>query len=164
VKWLVMAAATFVAQRLLGAPGLPWWTAAPLLPAVWLIVPTVRTERASPLAIGLAVGLTWDLVMEPVIGPGGIAWSAAALVVAWIAARFGDRSPKMWGLFGLIAAAVIVVVRHFALALVGGAPAVAEEAIAARIVLTAAWCWLVAAVAAADLPTRWRKFRRRRLQ
>ncbi len=164
MKWAILVAATYLVQRLLGAPGMPWWAAAPLLPAVWLIVPVVRGGRPHPLALGIGAGVAWDLLMEPIVGPGGIAWSAAAIVVAWSASRFGDRRPKTWGLLGLAAAAVIVTVRHLALALIGGAPAAAGGALALRIALTGAWCWLTAAIAAANLPTRWRRLRRRRLR
>ncbi len=155
---------SFVLQRLLMHPALPAVAGELWLPLVWLVWAPLREDRAWPLWALVALGLGWDLLAEPVIGPGGIAWSAAGLAVGWAARRIAHRSPAAWAGAGALAAAVVLLVRWCCL-LPLGLHIQAGWAASGRVVLLAAlWCAAVGTVAGIDVAGTWRRFRRRRLR
>lgn len=163
MKWGLLFIASFIVQRLLGLPGLPSWGSGLLVPAVWLVVVATRAERPSPLLVGLGVGAVWDIVMEPVLGPGAIAWSAAAVVLAWTASWVADRSPRIWAALGALAAAAVHLVHWLALLPLGVATPLRWRWLVLSVTLTGLWCGLVGWSLTVDLAGRWALYRRRRL-
>lgn len=161
---VLAAIAALTVQRLLGLPPLPGWSTALVVPMVLLVVPLGRDERPSPVAAGLLLGLAWDVVMEPVVGPGGIAWSATALVLRAVATVVADRSPAAWAGFGAIGAGCLTLVQWLVLLPLGVAPALAATRLGLAMLLTGAWCGLLGWVDLADLPARWQRWRTRRLR
>jgi len=155
---------TLVGQRLLGLPGAPPWLTDLWLPIVWLVWPPMREDRPWPFWAMVLLGLGWDVVTGPVIGPGGIAWSGAGLAIAWLARRVGDRSPVTWAAAGGAAAGAVMLLDRLArlpLGLAGpwrGLPAL-------RVLLLAVlWCGIVGTVQRFDVAAAVRRVRRRRLR
>ncbi len=161
---VVAAIAALVVQRLLGLPPLPAWSASMMVPMAIIVVPLFRGEQRSPIATAVLVGIAWDIAMEPVIGPGGIAWSAAAVTLGIVATVVADRSAAAWAGFGAIGAGVVVLVHWLALLPLGIAPALSVSRLAIAVGLTGAWCGVLGWVDAADLPRRWQRWRTRRLR
>ncbi len=155
---------TFVAQWILGLPAAPTWLQGVLLPMVWIIGPPMRHRFDHIFVAGLGLGLGWDLLFEPIIGPGAFAWSAAALAVAWTIRKVGDHSARSWGVLGAGGALLVSGLRYVALLPLGLAvpPRFLDLVIGA--VSTGLWCALVAFILAADLPGRVRRYRRSRLR
>ena len=85
----LLVVATFVVQRMLGLPGVPVWAGDVWLPMVWLVGLSLLHPRSRWPYAGIALGLAWDVTLELLVGPGGIAWSAAQLD-----ARGGARPPR----------------------------------------------------------------------
>ena len=163
-KIMASAVLTLVAQRALGAPGLPTWPSEIILPTVLIVAASLRLrERRWPYEV-LLLGLGWDLLFEPVIGPGGIAWSAAALCLHALASFVADRSTKAWFGFGAVGALVITVVHEVALLPLGLGASMTVPHILRTTILTGLWCGLVSAVLRIDIPTRWRAHRARKLR
>lgn len=163
-KVLLLVLLTLLAQRLMGMPGLPPWTAEIILPSVWLVaVAFSRKERGWPYD-ALALGLAWDVLFEPVIGPGGIAWSAACLGLYSLAAVVADRTPKAWVGFGVVGVSIIFVVQKAALLPLGFELSFSLGHWLRTALLTGAWCGLVGLALAFDLPSRWRTNRARKLR
>ena len=155
---------TLLVQRMLGMPGLPVWTGDVLVPVVWLVALALgRSERAWPTE-ALLIGLAWDLLFEPVIGPGAIAWSAAALALEGLAAVVADRSPKAWAGFGAVGAVLILAVHRLALLPLGLSAAIDPLELVRTALLSGAWCGAVGMVLALDPPKLWRTYRARRLR
>lgn len=164
MRTFLLVVSTLIAQVALGLPGSPAWLSAVLIPMVFVVGPPLLLEERRWPHYALALGLAWDLVLEPVIGPGAIAWSAAAVVIGMVVPLVADRSLKAWFAFGAMGAATMVVVRHLALMPLGLATELTWEYLLLSIVLTSLWCGLVGSVIALDLPTRWRTHRSRRLR
>jgi hypothetical protein len=165
VRLVAVAVVTLALQRLLGWPGFPAALSLLLLPAVCGVAPVMRGQPRRMALLGGALGLASDLVMsEPVIGPGGIAWSAAAALLATLAALIADRRPRTWAGMGAIVAVVVLVVHHLALRPLGLAPDLGPLAVVASAVATGLWCGLVGWVVLLDLPARWVRYRARRLR
>lgn len=163
-RWLLLAVATLVAQRLLAVPGMPPWLTACMLPMVLLVAPRLeRPAEGLPWA-AIALGVAWDLSLEPVVGPGAIAWSAAAIVIARLASLIADRSPATWFAAGAVGAAVVVLVRAVAVLPLGIGPFPSAVRVAVAALLTGGWCGAVGLVMAMGLPARWRAWRARRLR
>jgi hypothetical protein len=155
---------TLLVQRMLGLPGLPPWTAEVLLPVVWIVAAALRQkERGWPFQ-ALLLGIAWDILFEPVIGPGGIAWSAACLVLYALAGLVADRSPKMWIGFGMVGAAVVTVVQRAALVPLGLPFSLTLGHWVRLVVLTGLWCGLVGSILVLDLPAQVRAYRSRKLR
>ena len=164
MKLVLLVAAALAVQAALGWPGAPRWGSAILLPMVFVIgPPLLREERRWPHA-ALALGLAWDLALEPVIGPGAIAWSAAAVTVAALVPLVADRSVRAWVAFGAIGATVMILARHLARWPLGLPSDLSWRWLLLSIGLTALWCGAVGWLLALDLPERWRAHRARKLR
>lgn len=159
--FLAVALAT---QRALGWPGAPPVMSEVLLPMVWIVGPPLRARTHSPWFLALLIGLAWDLLMEPVLGPGGIAWCAAALGVDGIAGVVADRSPKAWFALGAVGAVLVLVVRHLAVLPLGLGTPLDGGHVFRCMALTALWCGLAGWTLKLDLPSRWQQWRARRLR
>jgi hypothetical protein len=119
-------------------------------------------SRWTQLAIPL--GLGWDLLLEPVVGPGGIAWSAAALALSGLAGVVADRSPKAWFAFGAAGTVVMVLTRAASLVPLGLWSPIQWSPLLINLLATAALCGLVGWLRMQDLGSRWRGYRARKLR
>lgn len=164
IRPALLVVLSLVAQRALSSPGLPSWPSEVILPAVWIVAPPLRRHEQRWPYLALLIGIGWDLLMEPVVGPGGIAWSAAALGLYGIAGVMADRSPRAWAALGAAGAMILVLVRQMALLPLGLASFPTLELLFRTVVFTGAWCGLVGGVLALDLPARWRAYRVRTLR
>jgi len=164
VKLALLIAFALAVQVTFAFPAMPEWLPSILLPMVFVIGPPLfYPERRWPHA-AFALGLAWDAVLEPVIGPGAIAWSVAAVVISYVIPLVTDRSPRAWVAFGALGTVIMVLTRHLALIPLGLPTAVTFRSLALTVLLTAGWCGLVGWLLALDLPTRWRAFRARKLR
>jgi fumarate reductase subunit D len=102
--------------------------------------------------------------LEPIVGPGGIAWSTAALVVVKLANFVADRSSKAWFAFGAVGTVVVLVVHRLVLMLLGVNEPWRWIDLASSVGVTALWCGLVGFVLSLDVPARWRAYRARKLR
>jgi hypothetical protein len=143
---------------------MPPWATELFVPVVWVVGPCLQRHDQGWPYMALAIGLAWDVLLEPIIGPGGIAWSAAALVCCRLAGVVADRSPRAWIAFGAVATATILLVRQLTLLPLGMAEPVQWLSLLRSILLTGVWCGLVNWVYLLDLPQRWRQHRARRLR
>jgi hypothetical protein len=151
-------------QRMLGVPGMPAWSSAILIPAVLGVGRPMLGIAGRDFWFGLALGLGWDVVMEPVVGPGGIYWSASTLLVAWVIRFIADRSPLAWFGIGALVAMLVSLLRHAVLLTLGISDGLWWYGLARGALLTGALCGAVAWVLVLDLPARWLEYRRRRLR
>jgi len=161
---VALVALALVGQRLLGVPGLPLWAGEVLLPMALLVHPALGTGAWRAVMTGMWVGLAWDVVLEPVVGPGGIAWCAAALAVRAVGGVLADRSTRAWTALGGLGALVVVLARAAAELPLGELSAFGFDHVLRSVALTAAWCGLVGWLQGLDLPSRWRRHRSRRLR
>jgi len=164
MRIVALVAVALTVQRALGWPGGPQWAPLLLLPMVFLVGPALLHHDRRWVHLAIALGLAWDVVLEPVIGPGGIAWSAGALVIARLASIVADRSAKAWFAFGATGAATVTLARWLALLPLGISTAWRWTDLALCVGLTAAWCCLVGWTLTLDLPTRWRRHRAKKLR
>jgi hypothetical protein len=155
---------TLLLQRALGVPGGPTWAGLVLLPAVWIAGPALRSAGRRWVWVAMVMGLGWDLLMEPIVGPGGIAWSAAALAVIRLAGIVADRSSKAWFAFGGLAAAVMLAVQRLTLLPLGVDVGWRLTDLGLSAVATAVWCGVVGWIISLDVPSRWRAWRARKLR
>jgi len=161
---LLLITVSLLVQRILGWPGLP--AAAPLLlvPMVWVVAPSMlRHERGFP-ALALLIGVGLDVLLEPVVGPGGVAWTAAALACRGLASVVADRSPRAWLALGAVGALVVLVVHRLALLPLGAAPPLRWTELVLGPLLTGCWCGLAGWGRALGITERWRSYRARRLR
>ena len=164
MKYFGLALLTLFVQRLLGMPGLPPWSAEILLPMALIVAMSLKGhERHWPYE-ALLLGLGWDAVLEPVVGPGGIAWSAAALCLFAVARLVADRSPISWAGFGAIGTAVFLVVRHLAMLPLGLGISWNLLSMIRTVLFTALWCGAIGTLLTLDLPKHWRAYRVRKLR
>ena len=160
----LLAAATLLLQRALGWPGVPEWLCLVVLPMVWLVGPALFQYDRRWTQLAIVLGLAWDLLLEPVVGPGGVAWSAAALALSGLAGIVADRSTKAWIVFGAAGTTVLILVRAAALVPLGlGEPLNWGELLLSTLA-TALWCGLVGWVRALDVAARWSTWRARKLR
>jgi len=164
MKTIFLVALTLIVQVALGWPESPGWLSAILLPMVFVVGPPLLLEERRWPHFALALGLAWDLVLEPVVGPGAIAWSAGAVAVSAVVPLVADRSPRAWLAFGALGAAIMIVVRNLALVPLGLAADLTWGYLLLSVLLTSLWCGLVGWVIALDLPARWRSHRARTLR
>lgn len=161
---VLLITATLMAQRALGWPGLPLYAPLLLVPMVWLVAPSMlRHERTFP-ALAVLIGLGLDVLLSPVVGPGGIAWSAAALACRGLASVIADRSPRAWFVTGALGALVVLLMSRLALLPLGeGQPMLWSELLVGPL-LTGTWCCVVGWARELGLVERWRRYRSRRLR
>lgn len=160
----LLIALTLLLQRALGAAGGPHWSGLLLLPTVWVVGPVLLGGGRRWVWIAVAIGLGWDLLLEPIVGPGAIAWSAAALVSLQLAGIVADRSPKAWLALAAVAAAVVILVHRIVLLPLGVSRPVGWADLAIGMAAAAVWCGLIGWLLALDLPARWRAWRARKLR
>jgi len=164
VKTAALVLACLILQRMLSIPGVPAWAAGILVPAVLVVGRPLLGLEGRPFWFGLALGLGWDVVIEPVVGPGGIYWSASALIVAWTIRFIADRSPWAWAGMGALVAVLVAVLRHLILLTLGVSDGLWWYGVGRSALLTGALCGVVAWILVIDLPSRWLDYRRRRLR
>jgi hypothetical protein len=163
-KVISLAALTLIAQRAVGTPGLPMWPSEILFPTAVIVAAVLRSrERHWPYE-ALLLGLGWDLLLEPVVGPSGIAWSAAALCLQTLASIVANRSTTAWMSFGAVAAFVITLVHELTLLPLGLGTSMTVPHLVRTIILSGLWCGLVNTVLVLDIPARWRTYRVRKLR
>lgn len=164
MKLAVAAVLSFVVQWILGMPVFPAWAQGVLLPMVWVVGPPMRHRTQHVFLTGLGLGLTWDLLFEPIVGPGAIAWSAAALIVAWTVRRVGKHSVLSWGLLGAGGTVLVAGFRFLALIPLGRAVPPPLVQIAAGTAGTGLLCAVAVLILGMDLSGRVRRYRRGRLR
>ena len=164
MKTAILIVLTLVAQRMLVLPGMPSWGAVVLLPAAWVVGFSLDRKYEHPFLFGVALGLAMDLLLQPLVGPGGIAWSLASLVARWAAARVAARSPLTWAGMGALVAALVPLGRSLAEAPFGVAAAPIPQNFLAGVALTSLWCGLVGWALSLNVPERWRRMRTRKLR
>lgn len=164
LRLLALFALTMAGQRALGTPGLPAWCPEIQLPVVWIVGPALRFEDRRWWYWAVLLGLCWDVVGSPVIGPGGIAWSAAALTLSALAAVIADRSYRAWVFFGAVAAVVVTLVDALALVPLGLSTTLTGTRLLRTAMLSGVWSGLVGGLLAADFPGYWRAYRLRKLR
>ncbi len=164
MKTAALALLALFAQRLLGLPGLPSWSSEILLPMALIVAMSLkRRERRWPYE-ALLLGLGWDAVLEPVVGPGGIAWSAAALCLSAASRLVADRSPRAWVGFGAVGTVVVLVVQRLALLPLGLGTSWNLPSMIRIVLFTALWCGVIGAVSTLDLQKHWHAYRARKLR
>ena len=161
---IALAAVTLIVQRALGWPGIPVEASLVTLPMVWIVAGALLRHGRHWTQLAIVLGLGWDLLLEPVIGPGGIAWSAAALTLSLLAGLVADRSAKAWFAFGAAGTVLVVLIRSLTLLPLGIRTPIVWSAFLLNVVVTAAWCGLIGWLRAQDLATRWRASRARTLR
>lgn len=164
MKTTLLAGVTLLVQATLGWPVFPGWMATILLPMVFIIGPPLLVEERRWPHFALVLGLAWDLLLEPVVGPGAIAWSAAAVAVTTVTPLVADRSSRAWLAFGALGATLVIVVQHVALLPLGLSTRLTLSSLATSVALTSLWCGLVGWLIALDLPQRWLRHRARKLR
>lgn len=161
---LALTIVTLVVQRAFGMPGMPKVLSLILLPMVWIVaLSMLRKERHWPYE-ALILGLVWDLLFGPVVGPGGISWTAACLGLYALAAVVADRSPKAWAAFGVVGAIIFIFVQRLAEAPLGLATSLTLEGVIWSSLLTGLWCGVVGITLALNLGKRWQSYRVRKLR
>jgi hypothetical protein len=163
IRIVLLVTLTLAAQRIVGMPGLPMWSSEIFLPAAWLVGPALLRHDRRWVYYAVLLGLGWDLLLEPIVGPGGIAWSAAALSLSALAGVVADRSPRAWAGFGAICALVVIFARRVALLPLDLVAPLTPFSVVRSTLLTALWCGLIGVVLALDLPARWQAYRVRKL-
>lgn len=161
---IALIALSLVGQRLLGVPGAPPWASELLLPMVFLVDPALRDTARQRAMHFLWLGLAWDLVLEPVVGPGGIAWSASALAMNALGGVLADRSTRAWAALGGLGALLVALTRAAAELPLGVLSPFGLDHVLRSVALTAGWCGLVGFLLGLGLPDRWRRYRARRLR
>jgi hypothetical protein len=164
LRIFLLAAAALVLQRILGLPGLPVWAPEILLPMALIVGSILRSNEKRWPFEALLLGIFWDLLLEPVVGPGGIAWTASSLCLMAMGGFVADRSAKSWAAFGAIGALVLTTVYHLTLLPLGLASSLTLSSLLRTATLTGLWCGLVGVVFALDLPKQWRAYRVRKLR
>lgn len=165
MRLILLVILTLMAQRLLGAPGLPAWVSEINLASVWIVALSLLSDRRRWPYEAVVLGILWDILLEqPVVGPGGIAWSAAALVVFALAGVVADRSPKAWTGFGALVALAVMLVHYLCLLPFGIEPSLTAPQLLRTALLSGLWCGIVAVILAIDLPKHLRDIRVRKLR
>jgi len=163
-KIAIFAAVTLVLQRVLGMPGMPVWLSHLILPMIWIVAASlIRKERHWPYE-ALLLGLAWDLLFGPVVGPGGIAWTAACLSLYGLASVVADRSPRAWAAFGAVGTVIVVLVQRLAVMPLGLASSLTFSQLAWSAILTGLWCGFVGTILALDLGKHLRAYQVRKLR
>lgn len=155
---------TLATQRLLGHPQTWPLATALLLPMPWIIGPPLQELDRRWYWLSFGIGFGWDLLFEPVIGVGIIAWSAPALIT-WVGSFVvAERRTRAWFVFGAGGTVVFWLIRFVCYIPLDLPGTPTWSWIGASALLTGVWCASVHGVLALDLPTRWRRRRARRLR
>lgn len=161
---ILLLGVAFSAQAALGLPGAWPMAAALLLPMPWVVGPPMLTADHRWYALSFLVGLVWDALFEPVIGPGAIAWSGASLL-AWSYARVAtDRSPRSWFVLGAVGALAVALLRGLCLIPLDINAFTSWQWLVSSLAFTAVWCGFVGWVISMNLANRWRVYRSRTLR
>jgi len=155
---------TLLVQRVLGFPELHPWAAEVLVPMVWVVGPPLLQHGRQRVYLWLWIGLVWDLLLEDVVGPGGVAWSAATWAVSSVSMVVADRTPRAWMAMGALGTLAFLVMQQVTFLPLGLETGFTWWHLLLRTSLTAAWCGLVGWILALDLPARWRRHRARVLR
>ena len=164
VRIAVLAAIALMTQRALGWPGMPGWAGMVTLPMVLLVAAALLQHGSRWTQLAIPLGLGWDLLLEPVVGPGGIAWSAAALALSGLAGVVADRSARAWFAFGAAGTAVMALTRAVTLLPLGMWRPIPWPHLLINLFATALLCGLIGWLRALDIPSRWRTYRARKLR
>ncbi len=161
----VLVVLTLMGQRILGSPGLPAWVSEINLVSVWIVALSLLSDHRRWPYEAVILGLLWDLVLDqPVIGPGGIAWSAAALALFALAGVVADRSPTAWAGFGALVAPAVALVHYLTLLPLGIEPSMTPLHLLRTAIFSGLWCGIIGFVLAIDLPKHLRTIRVRKLR
>jgi hypothetical protein len=131
-----------------------------------LLVTIWPSRRIPPIAVawlGLAAGLSTDLLANRLIGPGGIAGALAGLVVALTVRRFELEGPLFWIAGSILAASVSEVAWQAIVATLGATPDHRWYGALATVATTGTAGLLVAAAERAIRSWRSPERRRRRM-
>lgn len=164
LKIFTLVVLTLAVQRLLGHPRVFAPAAALLLPMPWLIGPPLLDFNRRWYWLSFPIGLGWDLLFEPVIGIGAIAWSATALVIWAGTSIAAERRLRAWFAAGIVGTLVFWLVRSICFLPLGLPGASTWSWIAGSALLTGIWCAAVRGVMVLDPSSRWRQHRARRLR
>ena len=161
---VVLVFATVATQRVLVQPGVPGWVSAILAPMPWIVGPTLRGHDRRWYLLSFALGLFWDVLFEPVIGPGGISWSCASAVSWGMAALVVNRGVRAWFAFGVISTGAFWASRTASQAILGLYLAPSLSSMAVSSVATGCLCAAVGWLFWFDIPRQWRRYRSKRLR
>lgn len=155
---------TLAAQRLLGLPHAWPLATAVLLPMPWIVGPPLKDFDRHWYWISFAIGFGWDLLFEPIVGIGAIAWSAPALIV-WVGSSVvAERRTRAWFVFGALGTLVFWFVRFICYIPLGLPGTPTWSWIGVSSLLTGAWCASINGLLVLNLPARWQQRQRRRLR
>ncbi len=164
LKILALVAVTLALQRLLGHPKASVLAAALLLPMPWIVGPPLLGFDRRWYWLSFPIGLGWDLLFEPVIGVGAIAWSTVALIT-WIGTSIAaERRASAWFAAGAGGTVVFWLIRSVCYMPLDLPGTPVWSWIGTSALLTGVWCAAVYGVMVLDLPARWRQWRARRLR
>jgi len=164
LRIFALVAITLAAQSLLGHPKAPFLGAAILLPMPWLIGPPLLDFNRRWYWLSFPIGVGWDLLFEPVIGIGAIAWSAPALITWFGTSIAAERRTRAWFAAGAGSTVVFWLIRSLCYLPMDLPRMPTWTWIGISAVLTGVWCVTVHIVIVLDLPTRWRQRQARRLR
>jgi len=164
MKVSILAALSLIVQYCLGWPGVPAWAGDIKIPIVFLVAACMLFHRGKWPYLPLAIGLGWDLLMEGVIGPGGIAWGAAALVLEALATVIADRQPRTWIVFGALGAVLVTFFRFLTCVPLGLSLPLTFPGLAQMAFFTGLWCGLAGWIIELNPASRWVHYRAKRLR
>jgi hypothetical protein len=143
---------------------MPSWAGLVTLPMVLVVAAALLQHGSRWTQLAIPLGLGWDFLVEPIVGPGGIAWSVAALALSGLASVVADRSPKAWFAFGAAGTAAMVSARWVTLLPLGLWNPIQWSPVFVNVLATATLCGLTGWLREQDLPSRWRSYRARKLR
>jgi len=155
---------TLAVQRLLGGISSHPYAAAVLLPMPWIIAPPLRRFDLNWYWLSFPLGLGWDILFEPVIGPGAVAWSVPALVIWAGASIVAKRKAPMWFVSGAVGTILFWSVRALCMIPLDLPAMPTWRWLAISALVTGLWCVVVQTILTQDLPGKWRSYRSRRLR
>jgi hypothetical protein len=164
MRTAVLVVVTLILQRALGWPGMPSIAGLVTLPVVWIVAGAMVHHDRRWTQLAILLGLGWDMILEPVIGPGGIAWCAAAIALSALANVIADRSEKAWFVFGAAGTFLVILIRWLVSFPIGIHTPIVWSALLLNVLFTSAWCGFVGWIRAQDITVKWRAYRARKLR
>lgn len=164
MKTVALVLLTLALQRALGWPGMPAVAHLVTLPVVWIVAGALTHHGRRWTQLAILLGLGWDMILEPVIGPGGIAWSAAAISLSALANVVADRSEKAWFAFGAAGTLLVILIQWVVSLPIGIQQPIVWPTLLLNVLFTSVWCGLVGWLRAQDLAAKWRTYRARKLR